>query len=386
MAGIYIHIPFCKRKCHYCNFYSLANQKNKEEFHKALLKEIALQKDYLQSEKIETIYFGGGTPSLLSIKQTDEILNKIHKYFYVNSSAEIDLEANPDDLNLEKLHDYFHIGINRLSIGTQSFDDVILNKLNRVHSAQQAIDAVLMAQSQGFENISIDLIYGIPGLSAKLWESSIQQALDLQIPHISAYHLTVEPNTALDVLIKKNKYPKPIEEEGLLHSNILINQLQKHGYEHYEISNFALPNKYSVHNTNYWRQKTYLGLGPSAHSFNLKSRQWNIASTSKYIHALEQNKLDFDLEEIKPIDQYNEFVMLRLRTQWGISEKELVLKFGSEKHAYLKKQIQKYISNEKVYFENGIYRLSNKGKSFADGIAADLFYDSGDFVTNQSFL
>lgn len=374
MAGIYIHIPFCKRKCHYCNFYSLANQKNKEEFHKALLKEIVLQKDYLHSENIETIYFGGGTPSLLSIKQTDEILSQIHKYFDVSSSAEIDLEANPDDLNLEKLHDYLQIGINRLSIGTQSFDDKILKKLNRVHSAQQAVDAVRMAQSQGFHNISIDLIYGIPGLSKNLWKNSINQALDLQIPHISAYHLTVEPKTALDVLIKKNKYPKPIEEEGLLHSNILIDRLQKHGYEHYEISNFALPDKYSVHNTNYWRQKPYLGLGPSAHSFNLKSRQWNVASTSKYIQALEQNSLDFELEDISIVDQYNEFVMLGLRTQWGVNKEELVLKFGLEKHNYFKQQIQKHISNKKVVYKDGIYYLSNKGKQFADGIAADLFY------------
>jgi len=374
MAGIYIHIPFCKRKCHYCNFYSLANQKNKEQFHKALLKEIALQKDYLQSERIETIYFGGGTPSLLSIKQIDEILNQIHKYYSIDTSAEIDLEANPDDLNLEKLHHYFQTGINRLSIGTQSFDNEILKKLNRVHTAQQAIDAVKMAQAQGFDNISIDLIYGIPGLSKELWESSIQQALDLKIPHISAYHLTVEPNTALDVLIKKNKYPKPIEEEGIYHSNMLINKLQKHGYEHYEISNFALPNQYSVHNTNYWRQKSYLGLGPSAHSFNLKSRQWNIASTSKYIQALEQNTLDFEMEMIDVVDQYNEFVMLGLRTQWGVNEKELELKFGSEKQEYFIKQIQKYISNEKVVYKDGIYCLSNKGKQFADGIAADLFY------------
>ncbi len=378
MAGIYIHIPFCKRKCHYCNFYSLANQNNKEEFHKALLKEIAFQKDYLQSEKIETIYFGGGTPSLLDIKQINEILNEIHKYYNVDSAAEIDLEANPDDLNSEKLYDYLQYGINRLSIGTQSFDDDILQKLNRIHSAQQAIDAVKIAQSQGFNNISIDLIYGIPGLSNDLWVRSIQQALDLQVPHISAYHLTVEPKTALDVLIKKNKYPKPIEEEGLIHSSMLIDQLQKHGYEHYEISNFALPGNYSIHNTNYWRQKPYLGLGPSAHSFNLETRQWNVTSTSKYIHALEQNKLDFSLEEINSIDKYNEFVMLGLRTQWGVNEKELVVKFGSEKHAYFKKQIQNYISNEKIYFENGIYRLSNKGKSFADGIAADLFYDGDD--------
>jgi len=373
MAGIYIHIPFCKRKCHYCNFYSLANQKNKAEFHQALLKEIALQKDYLQAEKIETIYFGGGTPSLLSVKEIDEILNQIYKYFKVDPQAEIDLEANPDDINSEVLSDYRKLGINRLSIGTQSFDNEILKKLNRIHTAQQAIDAVHLAQSQGFENISIDLIYGIPGLSNKLWEESIAQAISMQVPHLSAYHLTVEPNTALDVLIKKNKYPKPIDEEGVNHALILMEEMQKQSFEHYEISNFARPGQYSIHNTNYWRQKSDLGLGPSAHSFDLKSRQWNIASTSKYIEALNIGKLDYEREEINPTDQYNEFVMLALRTQWGVNEKELESKFGSQKLMHFQKQIQKYILQEKVIYQDSVYSLSNQGKLFADGVAGDLF-------------
>lgn len=373
MAGIYIHIPFCKRKCHYCNFYSLANQKNKAEFHQALLKEIALQKDYLQAEKIETIYFGGGTPSLLSAKEIDEIINQIHKYFKLDSRAEIDLEANPDDINSEILSDYRKLGINRLSIGTQSFDNEILKKLNRIHTAQQAIEAVHLAQAQGFDNISIDLIYGIPGLSNKLWEESIAQAISMQIPHLSAYHLTVEPKTALDILIKKNKYPKPIDEEGVNHALILMEAMQKQGYEHYEISNFALPGQYSVHNTNYWRQKPYLGLGPSAHSFDLKSRQWNIASTNKYIEALDSGKLDFERETITPTDQYNEFVMLALRTQWGVNKNELESKFGSQRLMYFENQIQKYILQEKVIYQDSVYRLSNQGKLFADGIAGDLF-------------
>jgi oxygen-independent coproporphyrinogen-3 oxidase len=373
MAGIYIHIPFCKRKCHYCNFYSLANQKNKAEFHQALLKEIVLQKDYLQAEKIETIYFGGGTPSLLSAKEIDEIINQIHKYFKLDSRAEIDLEANPDDINSEILSDYRKLGINRLSIGTQSFDNEILKKLNRIHTAQQAIEVVHLAQAQGFDNISIDLIYGIPGLSNKLWEESIAQAISMQIPHLSAYHLTVEPKTALDILIKKNKYPKPIDEEGVNHALILMETMQKQGYEHYEISNFALPGQYSVHNTNYWRQKPYLGLGPSAHSFDLKSRQWNIASINKYIEALDLGKLNFESETITPTDQYNEFVMLALRTQWGVNKNELESKFGSQRLMYFENQIQKYILQEKVIYQDSVYRLSNQGKLFADGIAGDLF-------------
>jgi oxygen-independent coproporphyrinogen-3 oxidase len=373
MAGIYIHIPFCKRKCHYCNFYSLANQKNKAEFHQALLKEIVLQKDYLQAEEIETIYFGGGTPSLLSAKEIDEIINQIHKYFKLDSRAEIDLEANPDDINSEILSDYRKLGINRLSIGTQSFDNEILKKLNRIHIAQQAIEVVHLAQAQGFDNISIDLIYGIPGLSNKLWEESIAQAISMQIPHLSAYHLTVEPKTALDILIKKNKYPKPIDEEGVNHALILMETMQKQGYEHYEISNFALPGQYSVHNTNYWRQKPYLGLGPSAHSFDLKSRQWNIASINKYIEALDLGKLNFERETITPTDQYNEFVMLALRTQWGVNKNELESKFGSQRLMYFENQIQKYILQEKVIYQDSVYRLSNQGKLFADGIAGDLF-------------
>jgi len=374
MAGIYIHIPFCKRKCHYCNFYSLANQKNKKEFHKALLKEIFLQKEYLHNEKIESIYFGGGTPSLLSTIEIEEILNTIQKNFTINSDAEIDIEANPDDISKQVLKDYKNLGINRLSIGTQSFDDGILQSLNRIHTAKQSIDAVHLAQVEGFDNISIDLIYGIPGLSNDLWKKSIDIALSLNINHISAYHLTVEPNTALDVLIRKKKYPKPVDEEGIVHSQLLMHQLKKHGFEHYEISNYALPCKYSLHNTNYWRQKTYLGLGPSAHSFNLKSRQWNVASTVKYIEALENNRLAFEIENINATDQYNEFVMLGLRTQWGVDEKELSVKFGVEKLAFFKNNIQKYIQQSKVKYQNGIYRLTNNGKSFADGIASDLFY------------
>ncbi len=375
MAGIYIHIPFCKRKCHYCNFYSLASKKNQAEFIQALLKEIALQKDYLQGEEIETIYFGGGTPSLLSPSELAAILNEIDKYYHVKTDAEIDLEANPDDLNKRILDDYKSLGINRLSIGTQSFDDDILKKLNRIHTAQQAKDAVLLAQKQGFENISIDLIYGIPGLSDDLWKKSISQALALNIPHLSAYHLTVEPNTALEVLIRKNKYPAPIEEEGIHHSKILMNEMQQNGYEHYEISNYARQGQYSVHNTNYWRQKPYLGLGPSAHSFNLKARQWNIASTTKYIQALGKGQLDFEKELINPKDKYNEFVMLGLRTQWGINEKELERKFGKERLLYFRAQIQNHIAQEKVVFNDSIYRLTNHGKTFADGIAGDMFLD-----------
>ena len=375
MAGIYIHIPFCKKKCHYCNFYSLANQKNKQEFHKSLLLEISLRKKYLQAEKIDSIYFGGGTPSLLSISEIEEILNTINKHYAISHDTEIDLEANPDDLTASILSDYRGLGINRLSIGTQSFDNNILHKLNRIHTGQQAIEAVKTAQSQGFDNISIDLIYGIPGLSNDLWKKSIDIALSMDVAHISAYHLTVEPNTALDVLIRKKKYPNPIEEEGVVHSQILMHSLQNNSYEHYEISNYARDKKYSLHNTNYWKQKPYLGLGPSAHSFNLKSRQWNIASTSKYIQALEQGKLDFEKELIGDNEKYNEFVMLGLRTQWGISEKELKSQFGPNKLAYFTKQIQAKVQEGRVFFEDGIYRLSDKGMSFADGIASDLFVD-----------
>jgi len=375
MAGIYLHIPFCKRKCHYCNFYSLANLKYKDLFHKTLLKEIALRKDYLNGEEIQSIYFGGGTPSLLSPTEIDEILNQIHKYFSVLPTAEIDLEANPDDLNSKVLKDYYSLGINRLSIGTQSFDNEILTKLNRIHTADQAIQSVKQAQDIGFENISIDLIYGIPGLSPELWKKSIAKAISLDVPHLSAYHLTVEANTALEVLIRKNKYPKPVEEEGILHSQMLIQEMQKHGFEHYEISNFARPGRYSVHNTNYWRQKAYLGLGPSAHSFDLISRQWNIASTKKYIEALNEDKLNFEREEINLIDQYNEFVMLGLRTQWGIDIEELKMKFGQKNVDYFEKQIQKYILQSMLIKQSSVYKLSNKGKQFADGIAGDLFLE-----------
>ena len=375
MAGIYVHIPFCKKKCHYCNFFTLASKKHKALFLESLQKEILLQKNYLKGDLIETIYLGGGTPSLLTISEIAKILDSIRENYPISNSAEIDIETNPDDLDEETLIAYKSLGINRLSIGTQSFDDVTLNSLNRVHTAQQAIDSVRLAKKIGFDNISIDLIYGIPGLSNEKWKKSIESAISLEIPHLSAYHLTVEPNTALEVLIRKKQYPKPVDEEGVEHFNILSESLQSAGYEHYEISNYALPGKYSIHNTNYWRQQKYLGLGPSAHSYNLESRQWNIASITKYNQALSLGKLDYELEKINIVDQYNEFVMLGLRTQWGINIDELLNRFGEKRKEFFERNIQKYIVDEKVFVEHNIYKLTQIGKAFADGIASDVFID-----------
>jgi oxygen-independent coproporphyrinogen-3 oxidase len=373
MAGIYLHIPFCKSKCHYCNFYSLASLRHKDAFQEALLKEIVLQKDYLAGEEIESIYFGGGTPSLLSARELASILNEIHKYFPVQAGAEIDLEANPDDINLGILQEWKKMGINRLSIGTQAFDDALLKKLNRVHTAKQALNAVQLARENTFENISIDLIYGIPGLTDKQWSDSIRRVMDLQIPHISAYHLTVETGTALEVLIRKGKYPQPDEEAGVGHFRILMHDLQRAGYEHYEISNFALPGCYSRHNSNYWKRKKYLGLGPSAHSFDGRSRQWNVASVRDYMQALQEGRLNFESEQINPDDAYNEFVMLGLRTQDGVDAAQLEKIFGPDKRRYFESGITAFIDKNQVLNNGTLYRLSEDGKLFADGIAGALF-------------
>ncbi|MCX6232205.1 MAG: radical SAM family heme chaperone HemW [Bacteroidetes bacterium] len=373
MAGIYIHIPFCKQKCHYCNFYSSASQKNKSAFLEALLIEIASQKNYLQHETVSTIYFGGGTPSLLEQKEIQEILHQLNQYYKISDKAEITLEANPDDLSDEKLKALAATSINRLSIGIQSFFDDDLTYLNRSHSAEQAISAILKAQMAGFSNLSIDLIYGIPTLSNIAWKDNIETVLKLNIPHISAYSLTVEPNTALDVFIKKGKMKAVDEEKALQQFEILMNMLAEDNYIHYEISNFCKDGFISQHNSNYWKQKKYLGLGPSAHSYNLTSRQWNVASTSKYIQAVKNGEQSFEKEELSLSQQFNEYILTGLRCNWGINETEILDKYGVDNFEYFIKNIGKFIDKGLIENHEGCYILSRQGKFFADGIASELF-------------
>lgn len=298
MSGIYIHIPFCRRKCHYCNFFSLASSKYKERFLNALKEETYLRKNYLDGKQVESIYLGGGTPSILTIQEINGILEDIRKYFILSENTEITLEANPDDIGPDILRDYRSIGINRLSIGVQSFYDDDLQYLNRIHSGLRAEESVFQAREAGFSNISIDLIYGIPTLTQEKWQKNLEKAFFLEVPHISAYSLTVEPKTALDQLIRKMKLPGPSEEDILNHFRILIRMMREQGFEHYEISNFCKKNFYSRHNSMYWNTTQYLGLGPSAHSYNGNSRQWNISNLVQYIDQINRNEMFFESEEL----------------------------------------------------------------------------------------
>ena len=373
MAGIYFHIPFCRQKCHYCNFFSVASEKNKTSFLEALKKEIELQKHYLGNEIIETIYFGGGTPSILTADEINHLFQKIQTNFSVSDNAEITFEANPDDLTRSYLNALKKTRVNRLSIGVQSFFENDLKYLNRVHSANQAYNSVKNAQEAGFQNMSIDLIYGIPTLSETNWYKNLEVFFKLNIPHLSAYALTVEPKTAMEVLIRKQKI-KPVEEERILdHFKILLEQMKQNGYIHYEISNFCKESFYSLHNKNYWFRKNYLGLGPSAHSFNGDSRQWNVSNIEKYISLVISGSLPKEIEELSINQKYNEYILTSLRTIWGCDGNYILKQFGVSHLDDFKRDIEKYIIDNKVYVENHQYYLTDSGKLFADGIAADLF-------------
>jgi len=375
MAGIYIHIPFCKQKCHYCNFFSVASQKNKDLFIKVLIEEIKNRKSYLEDEEVSTIYFGGGTPSILSLEELNLIFNALHQNYQIDSSSEITLEANPDDLSRDYIKALKQSPINRLSIGVQSFFDQDLEYLNRIHSGDEALKRVKDALNVGFENMSIDLIYGIPGLSKDHWESNLKTFFDLDIPHLSAYSLTVEPKTALHQLIKKKKLNDISDEQSIQHFKQLQAAIKLHGFEHYEISNFSKPGYYSKHNSLYWSGGNYLGLGPSAHSFNGNSRQWNVSNLSKYIQQRSDHELIYEKEILTKIQQFNEFVMTSLRTSWGCSLEHIENTFGKTYVTQLESSIQKFISEGKVIEENKTLYLSEEGKLFADGIAAEMFLD-----------
>ncbi len=373
MSSIYIHIPFCKKKCHYCNFYTSASSKYRDEIVAGIIKEISLRKKYIKNNNLRSIYFGGGTPSILSAIELQNIYRAIEDNFSIDKDCEITFEANPDDINNEKLAVFTELGINRLSIGIQSFNDDILKKLNRVHTSKEAYDAVKIANKYGIDNISIDLIYGIPGLSMDIWKDSLVRFNELNLPHLSSYFLTVEDNTALQVLIRKGKYPKLVEEEGLAHYDYLQDFCKENSYVQYEISNFSKNGRISNHNTNYWKNREYLGVGPSAHSFDGISRQWNIASMTKYITDVENNEFDNNKEILSPKDKFNEFVMLGLRTIWGVNLSDIKKMFGEEYFDYLNNFIKSQGKTDLLNFENNILKLSEKGKKYADGIASDIF-------------
>jgi len=374
MAGIYIHIPFCKKACHYCNFHFSVSLKNKNDFIAALLKEISLQRNYMQQELINTIYFGGGTPSLLETADLLQILDQLYNSFDIDPRAEITLEANPDDISAGSLAGWKKAGINRLSIGIQSFFEKDLLWMNRAHNAIQAKNCIALAREAGFYNLSIDLIYGTPGLSDENWEENVNTALGFDIPHLSCYALTVEPGTALQKMIVQHKKEAIDTEKQARHFVLLMDWLQRAGYEHYEISNFAKPNYRSRHNAAYWGGKKYLGLGPSAHSFDGVSRQWNIANNSLYIQSLLQNTIPFEEERLTNIQRLNEYIMTSLRTQEGLDLMYVEKKFGADASQQLHKNSSKYISGQKLLVNEQWLQLTREGKLFADGIAADLFF------------
>lgn len=375
MAGIYIHIPYCKSKCAYCDFYSVVNPKSKQEFVQAICKEIEIQKDYLENENVQTIYFGGGTPSMLENTQIEKILNHIHRNFKVEKNSEITLEANPDHLTEAYLKSLRTLGVNRLSIGIQSFNDVDLHVMKRKHTGNEAIRSVENAQDAGFGNISVDLIYGLPDLTIEAWEKNINRALELNIQHISAYHLTIEPRTVFQKLYENKKLNLPTEDESLEQFKMLQSKTAEKGFLHYEISNFALDGFISLHNTNYWLGVKYLGLGPSAHSYNLTSRQWNIQNLPAYLVAISKGEMVFEIENLTENEKYNDFIITSLRTMWGLNTEKLKRDFDEKYLNYFLRKIEKYIGNHLLKKSNNNYILTENGIFISDTIFQDLLFD-----------
>jgi oxygen-independent coproporphyrinogen III oxidase len=373
MSGIYIHIPFCKQACNYCDFHFSTTLQKKEAIIEALAKEIQLRKNEFKNKEIETIYFGGGTPSLLNVETIEYLISIVYKNYMVIKNPEITLEANPDDLDEEKIIALSKTKINRLSIGIQSFFEADLKLMNRAHNAAEA-KKCLETATKYFDNISIDLIYGIPSLTDEKWLENINTALSYQTKHISSYALTVEPKTALYFQIKNKTILAPDEEQARKQFDILVEKLQENGFVHYEISNFGKENYFSKNNSSYWQGKKYLGIGPSAHSFDGQKRSWNVANNNLYLKSILENKLPSEYEILSKTDLYNEYIMTGLRTIWGISLDKIAVDFGAIYLTYLMKQAQKYFENESLYQKNNNVFTHQKAKFLTDGIAADLFF------------
>ncbi|HLP39571.1 radical SAM family heme chaperone HemW [Lacibacter sp.] len=376
MAGIYIHIPFCRQACNYCNFHFSTSLHYKNDFVAALLKEIELQAKagYLQGQTIETIYFGGGTPSILQIDELEQIMQQLHQHFCIDPYAEITLEANPDDVNDEKLKGWKQLGINRLSIGIQSLFEEDLRWMDRAHTADEAKQVIAKARAAGFDTFTVDLIYGTPGLSDEKWLYNLNWVLQQNINHISCYALTVEEKTPLDKQIRQHQKQDVDPEQQSRQFLLLMDHLQQAGFEHYEISNFAKPGYRSKHNSSYWKGVHYLGLGPSAHSFNGSSRQWNVANNQLYIQLLKQETISFEKEELTATQQLNEYIMTGLRLMEGCDLNYISQKFGSDKSAQLQTEAASYASKGLLMITNNHLILTKEGKLFADSIASDLFF------------
>jgi oxygen-independent coproporphyrinogen-3 oxidase len=372
MAGIYIHIPFCKKACHYCNFHFSTNLTTKELLVDAICREIKLKHELFKHEIIESVYFGGGTPSMLNDAELKRILDALQQHFTIAELAEITLEANPDDLDKGVVRNLNNSGINRLSIGVQSFFDEDLAWMGRAHTADQAVSCIMEAQNAGFYNFTIDLIYGSPTTTHHMWEENLQKTISLGIPHVSSYCLTVEDRTALAHQIKKRKTLAPDAELASDQFEMLMQTLEGTGYDHYEISNFAKEGFIAVHNTNYWKGIPYLGFGPSAHSYINENRSWNIAHNQKYIESIEKGMIPETIEMLTPDMKFNEYIMTGLRTKWGV-DKAKVAEMGSLYSSHLKKNIQRNLQHALIIETDNEIKLTRAGKYFADRIAMELF-------------
>lgn len=372
MAGIYIHIPFCKKLCNYCDFYHVISENDHSSFVIALKKEIELRKNYLSRETISTIYFGGGTPLVLSINEIDSILTDIRKHFVIEAENEITIEINPDDVSEECFKELLLLGINRISLGIQSWNDEDLQFLNRRHNSAQCAEAITAAFNAGFENVSVDLIYGIPGMTTEQLAFNLSKTFSYGIKHLSAYHLTIEPGTHFEKMKKKNRFEETDEEESIAQFNLLIDKTAEAGFIHYEISNFSKPGYFSVHNSNYWKQVPYLGLGPSAHSFNGYSRQWNIRNLRKYINSLKTNKQFYEREDLDMKTKFNEYILTSLRTMWGIDLQYVEKVFEKEGYDYVINLASKFINYGLMEHKENALILTNQGMMISDNIISEF--------------
>lgn len=372
MSGIYIHIPFCKQACHYCDFHFSTSLKKKEEMVLALTKEIALRKNEFKDEVVETIYFGGGTPSILDIADLRLLIEEVFSNYNVIENPEITVEANPDDLTEERIIELSKNKVNRLSIGIQSFFEDDLKLMNRAHNVSEAKECLEIA-TKHFDNITIDLIYGMPNMNNEKWLKNIETALSYNIPHISSYALTVEPKTALHKFIKQGIIPQLDDELAQEHFHLLVDTLEENGFIHYELSNFGKENYFSKNNSSYWLGKKYLGIGPSAHSYDGEKRSWNVSNNSLYLKSIAENKLPSETEILTKTDRYNEYVMTGLRTIWGVSLDRIEKEFGKNYLDYLNQQSAKFIEDHLLFIDDNVLRTTKSGKFLSDGIASDLF-------------
>lgn len=374
MAGIYLHIPFCKTRCIYCDFYSTTRNDLRQRYVRALCRELVLRRDYLRGATVETVYFGGGTPSQLTEKDFESIFQTLQDVYGLEHAREITLEANPDDLTDDYVQLLRHFPFNRISMGIQTFDEQTLQLLQRRHTATQAIEAVQRCRQAGFNNLSIDLIYGLPGETEEKWKHDLQEAVNLHPEHISAYHLTYEEGTPLYRLREMHRVNEVNEEDSLRFFTLLVQTLREAGYVHYEISNFCLPGHHARHNTAYWQGIPYLGCGPSAHSFDTHNREWNTASLETYIEGMRQDKRYFETEALDDNTRYNEYVMTGLRTRWGISLEKISTDFGVRKLNYLRQMALPHIQRGKLVEKDGNLRLTEEGIFTSDDILSDLMY------------